>query len=109
MAKIEIVYTIEQCINWKAYSDEYFDVTCFCGNETGCSFYTKEDPRVYGSPCIYADSHEQYLGTATNNYEVEIVPSNPFNEEFAYVRIGRKKYHCTKVTIDGEVVYPQDK
>lgn len=108
MAKIEIVSSVERCINGLADADKYFDESCFCGNETGCKYYEAEDEKVFGSCCCYADCVAEYLGVETCDYAVKIVSDSAFEAEHANVRIGKETYWCTKVTVDGKVVYPQE-
>lgn len=76
--------------------------------ELGCRYFAPirdNDERVipFGD-CIHASYTYTQKGISTKNYQVE--PFEAYFDEWAEVTIGRKKYECIKVKIDGKTVFP---
>lgn len=55
--------------------------------------------------CIHASYTYIEKGISTNNYQVEPFEGEYF-DKWAEVTIGRKKYECIEVKIDGKTVFP---
>lgn len=108
MAEIQIVYRTEKCV----HENELIRLFQHCGqchtiaaDAIGCDGFHRSDR----GDCANADFATKYAGGTVKKYKME-----PYEDEYnpwlncMIVKANGKKYECTKVILNGELIYQQD-
>ena len=108
MAEIQIVYRTEKCI----HSNELIGLYHHCRRchtieayAVGCEGFHRSDR----GDCANADFVFKYAGGTVKKYEME-----PYEDDYnpwlncMIVKARGKKYECTKVILNNELIYEQD-
>lgn len=111
MAQIEIEYFEGYC----TFDDGHYCDECHTIGESLCRscylhepFFRGDDGCIhvpYEEGCIHADYKTLYKGIKTDSYEMEPYRDIFSGHEWMDVTIKRKTYHCSKVTLNGKVIY----
>lgn len=127
MAEIKIIYEQGYCVaadeSRGRNVEDYYCEACYTefSENLGCPYYSGprswkeegENGHVYGvisfSPCNNAASYVKHKGISAKQYEAYI-DENPYKlgEDCAVLEIGKHKYICQKLIIDGEQIFPEE-
>ena len=111
MAEIQMV-----CINLRCkYNDYNLNMQCITesASDTGCIHCKIQEPyknflgiTVYPTnECVHAYMEYKFKGVTAKNYEMEEIDSPECAYTWMDVTIGKQRYMCVKVTIDGRCIY----
>lgn len=111
MAEIQMVYMRFRC----KYNSEYLNTQCFteAAGDTGC--YNFHHPEPYRDAdgilvypifrCLHAYVEYKYKGVTAKSYEMEEIDDPECAYSWIDIKIGKQKYACAKVTLDGRCIY----
>lgn len=124
--KIEYLQGYCFCSEYQdANTEDYYCEYCYteCAEDLGCDHYRK--PRIKNKDestgkmwaeipvkckCEHAACLLKYKGFTAKNYEayVDEDPFKPRNDVMVLI-VGKRRYNCRKVVIDGEQIFPEIK
>ena len=108
MAEIQIVYRVEKCLHYNELIGLYNHCEqchTIVADAMGCEGFSKSER----GDCANADFVAKYAGGTVKKYEME-----PYEDDYnpwlncMIVKAHGKKYECTKVILNGELIYQQD-
>ncbi len=121
MAEIKMIHQQGYCLIDYPNTEEFYGAWCHHDEayEGGCPCYCRPfgksltgdedlDRRLGYSPCVNAETLIVHKGMSVKRYEAYI-GENPYTgEECAVLEVGKRKYYCPKLVIDGEQIFPEE-
>ena len=111
MAEIQMVCMSLQC----KYNSEKLNTQCiteaadagYCRHYKRSEKYKREDGVIVipMANCVHAYIEYRFKGVTAKSYEMEEIDDPVCAYSWMDVKIGKQKYACAKVTLDGRCIY----